>query len=436
MTTLPRGPTSNILVNLQGMMDPFGFTLRMRKRYGDPMSLPKMNGKPGLATGSVEGLRSVFAVPPDSLDQMLADNFNALFGESSLFVLSGARHTAMRKLLMPPFHGQRMRLYGKQMCDLALQQSRDLTPGQQLVAQDLMHKLSLQTIIHIVFGVTAPAEAARLEALLEELRKSFTFGLTLTLMIPGLRREFRGLGPWARRQRATRDLRSFLDPELARRRAEPAERTDVLSLLLEARQEDGTALDDQQIFEQLHTLLFAGYSTTAGALTWALYFLGHAPAALRRLQDELTALGADPEPEALAKAPYLEAVCNETLRLRPPSPGVGRKLNAPMRIAGYDLPAGAGVFAQIIWAHHDPAVFPEPEVFRPERFLERTYSPFEFLPFGGGNRRCIGAAFALYEMKLILGTLLRRYSFELVSRKPVRVGLQGLPGAPVRVIVR
>lgn len=436
MTTLPKGPTSNLLVNIQGLMDPIGFTLRMRERYGDPMSLPKMNGKPGLATGTVEGLRSVFAVPPEMLDQMLGETFTAAFGESSLFVLSGARHAAMRKLLMPPFHGQRMRLYGKQICDLAQQHSQDFKPGQELVAQDLMHAISLQTIVHIVFGITAPADAARLEKLLETLRKNFSLGLTITLMVPALRREFGGFGPWARRQRATQDLRSFLDPELARRRADPTERTDILSLLLKARQEDGTALDDQQIFEQLHTLLFAGYSTTAAALTWALYFLGHAPAILRRLQDELTALGADPEPEALAKAPYLEAVCNETLRLRPPSPGVGRKLNAPMNIAGYDLPAGAGVYAQIIWAHHDPKVFPESDVFRPERFLERTYSPFEFLPFGGGNRRCIGAAFALYEMKLVLGMLLRRYSFELVSKKPVRVGLQGLPGAPVRVIVR
>ncbi|MDC0743934.1 cytochrome P450 [Polyangium mundeleinium] len=427
MATFPKGPTNNFLVNVQGIMDPIGYTLRLRERYGDPMSLPKMDGKPGLATGSVEGLRSVFAVPPEALDQMLAKNFSALFGESSLFVLSGARHTAMRKLLMPPFHGQRMRLYGKQICDLALQHSRDFKPGQQLVAQDLMHTISLQTIIHIVFGVTAPEEAARLEKLLESLRKSLSLGLTVTLVIPWLRREFGGFGPWAHWQRVTQDLRSFLDPELARRRADPAERTDILSLLLKARQEDGTELNDQQIFEQLHTLLFAGHSTTAGALSWALSFLGHAPAVLRRLQDELTALGADPEPEALAKAPYLEAVCNETLRLRPPSPGVGRKLNTPMRIAGYDLPAGAGVFAQIIWAHHDPAVFPESEVFRPERFLERTYSPFEFLPFGGGNRRCIGAAFALYEMKLVLGTLLRRYSFELVSRSQCGWGCRVCP---------
>lgn len=436
MTTLPKGPTSNLLVNVQGMLDPIGFTLRMRERYGDPMSLPKTDGKPGLATGTVEGLRSVFAVPPESLDQMLSGNFAALFGESSLLALSGARHMAMRKLLMPPFHGQRMRLYGTQICDLTVQASQDFKPGLQIVAQDLMHTISVRTIIHLVFGVTEPAAAARLEKLIETLRDCFTFGLTVTLVIPSLRREFSGFGPWARMQGAIRDLRTFLDAEIARRRADRTERTDILSLLLEARQEDGTPLNDRELFEQLYTLLFAGHSTTAGALTWALYFLGHAPAILRRLQDELTALGEDPGPEALAKAPYLEAVCNETLRLRPASPGVGRKLNTPMKIAGYDLPAGSGVFAQIIWAHHDPAVFPDSQVFRPERFLERTYSPFEFLPFGGGNRRCIGAAFALYEMKLILGTLLRRYSFDLVSKKPVRVGLQGLPGSPVRVIVR
>jgi hypothetical protein len=216
MTTLPKGPTNNILMNVQGIFDPIGYTLRMRKRYGDPMSLPKMDGKPVLATGSVEGLRAVFAVPPEALDQMLAESFTAVFGESSLFVLSGARHTAMRKLLMPPFHGQRMRLYGKQICDLALQHSRDFKPGLQLVAQDLMHTISLQTIIHLVFGVTAPAEAARLEKLLEALRKSFSLGLTFTLMIPRLRRELWGFGPWARRLRATQDLRSFLDPEIAR----------------------------------------------------------------------------------------------------------------------------------------------------------------------------------------------------------------------------
>lgn len=185
--------------------------------------------------------------------------------------------------------------------------------------------------------------------------------------------------------------------------------------------EDGTALADSQIFDQLQTLLLAGHSTTEDALAWALYFLAREPQALTRLQGELAELGPGAEPEALAPAPFLEAVCNETLRLRPALPAAARKLRSPLQVAGYDLPVGSTVGASILWAHHNPSVFPQSERFLPERFLQRSYSPFEFLPFGGGNRRCIGAAFALYEMKLVLGTLLQRFSFALASQKPIRL---------------
>ncbi len=185
--------------------------------------------------------------------------------------------------------------------------------------------------------------------------------------------------------------------------------------------EDGTALADSQIFDQLQTLLLAGHSTTEDALAWALYFLAREPQALTRLQGELAELGPGAEPEALAPAPFLEAVCNETLRLRPALPAAARKLRSPLQVAGYDLPVGSTVGASILWVHHNPSVFPQSERFLPERFLQRSYSPFEFLPFGGGNRRCIGAAFALYEMKLVLGTLLQRFSFALASQKPIRL---------------
>jgi cytochrome P450 len=152
----------------------------------------------------------------------------------------------------------------------------------------------------------------------------------------------------------------------------------------------------------------------------------------------LTALGPEPEPEALAQAPFLEAVCHETLRLYPAASAAGRKLVKPLQVAGCDLPAGAGVVISILWAHSNPEVFPEPERFLPERFLDRSYSPFEFLPFGGGHRRCIGAAMGLYEMKLVLGTLLSRLAFTRASTKPIRVvqfvGLE--PSAPVKLFAR
>jgi cytochrome P450 len=199
------------------------------------------------------------------------------------------------------------------------------------------------------------------------------------------------------------------------------ERTDILSLLLAARHEDGSGLDDQAIFEQLVTLLFAGHSTTAMSLTWALHRLLDEPAVLSRLTAEVAALGKDVDPEALAKAPYLEAVCSETLRLYPAALSAGRKLLNPLEVAGYALPAGSGVIVSILLAHYNPEVFPEPTRFRPERFLDRTYTPFEYLPFGGGSRRCIGAAFGLYEMKIVLGTLLQRFVFQRASNKPVHI---------------
>ena len=210
------------------------------------------------------------------------------------------------------------------------------------------------------------------ETLVADMRKAFPRAI-IPMLIPWLRRELWGFGPWARMQATLRAVSGFLKEEIANHRAHPTEQSDILSLLIAARHEDGSGLTDQEIIDQLHTLLFAGHSTTAMALNWALYFLLKEPQSLARLRKELTELGSNPSPELLAKAPF----------------------------------------------HHD--TYPQPEQFSPERFLTRSYSPFEFLPFGGGNRRCIGAAFALYEMKLVLATLLLHLDFELLTTQPIRV---------------
>ncbi len=438
MTSLPSGPRGAIRINLQVIRDPIGSVLRWRQKYGDPMTLPDMNGKPFLITGNPAAIRTLFSAPPENFEPFGVDMLSLIVGDSSVLVLSGSQHTAMRKLLMPPFHGQRMRLYGQQLQELTRERTRELRPGSRVVAQDLMHAISLQAIIQLVFGVSAPEQVARAEKLVSDFRRAFTNPLLLLpILIPWLRHELGGLGPWGRLRRAIRALHGLFGEELAHRRRDPAERTDILSLLMAARHEDGTPLGDPQICDQLLTLLLAGHSTTGDALSWALYFLAREPQALGRLHTELAALGPDPEPEALAKAPFLEAVCNETLRLRPAVPTVARRLKGPMQAAGYELPTGSGLGASILWAHNNPETFPEPERFLPERFLTRTYSPFEFLPFGGGQRRCIGAAFALYEMKVVLSTLLQRFSFTLISKKPVRA-IQTttlMPGSPIRMLV-
>lgn len=436
MSRLPPGPRSRILANLQSARDPIGTTERWRREYGDPMSAIGLDGNPALITGSPEGVRAVFTAPPETFEPFGSEPIGATLGEGSLLVLSGAKHSAMRKLLMPPFHGQRMRVYGKQIRDITLRLTQHLASGSRFVAQDLMHAISLQTIIQLVYGVTAGERAQQAEALIGDFRQAFNPArLILPLLIPSLRREFCGLGPWARLQRATRALRSFLDEDIAARRSQGGERTDILSLLVDARYEDGTALSAQEIFEQLQTLLHAGHSTTATALVWALHTLAQEPQVATRLRAELASLGPEPTPEALARAPFLEAVCHETLRFRAILPATARRLVQPLRVAGYELSPGMSVITSMLWAHSNPALFAQPERFLPERFLERTYTPFEFFPFGGGHRRCIGAAFALYEMKIVLGTLLQRFNFELISKQPVRMVQRDtlIPGSPIEL---
>lgn len=438
MQTLPNGVRGRFRSQLEAVLDPMGAAARWRHQFSDPMTFTGIDGSTTILTGSAEGIRAIFSAPPETYAPLGAEQLSSVLGAGSLLVQSGGEHRAMRKVLMPPFHGQRMRVYGKHIHDLAVEQTRDFKPRTRFVAQELMHAISMQTIIQLVFGVTAPERVAEVMQRSAAFRRAISPWLMIPMMIPCLRREFWGLGPWAALQRAIRGMRGFLTEETRRCRVEPAERADILSLLVAARYDDGTALSDEAIFEQLRTLLLAGHSTTATALTWAFYFLSQEPQVLSRLRLELAALGPDPAPEAIAQAPYLEAVCNETLRIRPLVGSVGRRLKSPMHLLGHELPAGFTVGAFVLWAHTNPAVFPAPERFRPERFLMRSYSPFEFLPFGGGHRRCIGAALALYEMKLVIAALVRRFTFELCSHRPIPIMQREslVPRIPIPMIVR
>jgi cytochrome P450 len=200
--------------------------------------------------------------------------------------------------------------------------------------------------------------------------------------------------------------------------------------MLDARYEDGGAMTDQQIHDELFTLLVAGHETTAIALAWAMYWLHRNPATLQRLRDELTTLGDDPDPEAVARLPYLEAVCHETLRLFPILPLVPRTVIKDMRLGPYTVPAGLNVGFCPAIVHRHPDVYPDPDTFKPERWLARKFTPFEFIPFGGGLRRCIGAAFALYEMKLVLAALLPTHRFSLLDDREIRPQRRNLTLGP------
>lgn len=419
MAELPSGPRSVLRETIAMYMgDPYELQLRTMRQYGETFMAPSLVYGPRFVTGNPAAIKAVFSAEPDTFATAFGDILSIFpgQGEGSLFTLTGERHRAARKLLAPSFHGARMRAYGALICDIARRRAAAWQLRQPFTMLDTTQDIALEVIIQAIFGVTGQMEVQRFH---QHIIDSFATFVPAIVVFKALRRPFWGRGPWARFQRMFGELQRMIMNEVAAHRAAPAGREDILTLLLQSRYEDGTPLSDTELFTQLLTFVFAGHETTAITLAWAMYLLHRNPAVLARLRQELAALGGQPDPDALVKLPYLEAVCNETLRLCPIGPVASRKLARPMTLAGYSLPAGTTIGINVVIAHQRSEVFPEPQVFRPERFLDRTFAPYEFLPFGGGARRCIGAAFAMYEMKLVLATLLNTGELTLLETEPV-----------------
>lgn len=426
MTRLPPGPRNALVTTLKYLRDPYGFPLETARRYGDPYSWPSFLG-PMVVTGSPEGIRTLFTADPDTYSALGAELLGPILGESNLILLSGERHRAMRKLQLPPFHGARMRAYGQLILDAAEEHAGRWQRGRPIPVHRTMQELSLQVILEAVLGLREPgrreAFKAAVLAVISALKPSFMF-------IESLRRPLLGLSAWARFQRTRAHIWALFEEELRARRASPEPREDILSLLLSARYEDGSALTDDELLTQMMNLIVAGHETTASALAWSFHHIHREPAVKARLVEELRGLPEPLDPEAVTRLPYLEAVCSEALRLEPVAPLIGRTLRKGLTLQGFDLPPGTSVGISILQVHRRAGLYPDPERFRPERFLERSYTPFEYLPFGGGARRCIGAAFALYEMKLVLSAILRKYDLRPASDKPVRVAVRNTTAGP------
>jgi len=431
---LPPGPKSTFRSLLGYLRDPMGITDALARRHGDPFTLP---GKtPLVVTGDPAGLKAIYTADPDTFEP-LADDMAVFLGKSSLILIGGPEHRRLRRLLGPPFQGARMRAYGRSIVDLTLAAAATWRPGQVVSIHEVAQRISIDVILQAVFGVRDPAAMADLADRLRRLVDGFS---PLLALFPALRHQFAGIGPFAAFTRRRRRLYEALDARIAEARAQPPA-DDVLSLLVHARGEDGQPMSDDELREQLLLMVVAGHETTAIAISWAIYAL-HRPenaAALARVRDELAPLGPAPDPDALAALPYLEAACLEALRRFPLAPAPApRRLLKELPLLGYTLPPGTAVAAAIGVAHFREDTYPEPLAYRPERFLERKYSPFEFIPFGGGARRCLGAPLATYEMRLVVGALLAARPLRLASLRPdpgkVRAANVG-PAHGVRVVV-
>lgn len=395
-----------------------------RKRYGAAFTIQLPPFRLALFSDR-EAIRTIFAAKGD---EMHAGRFNrilrVLVGNESVLLLDGPEHMRQRKLMMPSFHGERMRFYGETMAEITRRTIAGWPRDAPFVLHAHTQEITLQVILRTVFGADEGAQMIELHQQIKRMLAPAEHAISLVpMMYLSTHEEAEGRPPWkwllAQRNRAD----ALLYRQIAARRADPAcaERKDVLAMLLQARDENGQAMTDTELRDELITALAAGHETTATSLAWAFERILSNPGVRDRLRDEVRALGPRPDPERLAALPYLDATVKEVLRLRPVIPVVGRVLQKEVTLGGYALPAGTSVGACIYLAQRDPEVYPEPEAFRPERFLGVAPDPVSWLPFGGGIRRCIGAAFALYEMKVVLGTIVAACDLELAQKAPARI---------------
>lgn len=356
-----------------------------------------------------------------------------LLGEHSLVLLDGDRHQRQRRLLTPPFHGERMRVYGKLICDVTEQVMSQWTLGEPFCVRSSMQEISLRVILHPVFGLHEGQRCEQLRQLLSSLLDSIGSPLSSSLLFfCSLRRDLGSWSPWGRFLRKQQQINELIYAEIQQRREQPdSSRTDILTLLMSARDETGKPLTDVELRDELLTLLFSGHETTTTALAWALYWINHLPEVRSRLLEELDTLGHAFDPIAIARLPYLTAICEETLRIYPISlVTLARIVKAPLQLMGYQFEPGTVLLPCIYLTHQREDLYPDPKRFKPERFLERQFSPYEYLPFGGGNRSCIGMAFAQFEMKLVLATIMREKQLVLADRRPVKPVRRGFTIAP------
>jgi cytochrome P450 len=421
---LPPGPRMpRALQTLGWLSRPFQFVERARAKYGDTFTM-HIARDTFVVLSDPADVKQVFTGDP-AIFHAGASNIILLpfLGHKSVLLLDGPQHLSQRRLLLPPFHGEKMRRHVDLMAEIAEREVASWPRGVPFAVHPHMQSVTLEVIMRIVFGLDEG------DPRLAELRVRLRSFLESTVD----QRELRKLllyGP--ERSDRRRIFAHVLDPvdeiiaaviDDHRRRDDLEERDDVLSMLLLARHEDGSPMDGVELRDELVTLLVAGHETTATALAWALERLVRHPDALERLTDEVRAGEGDE---------YVDGVIKETLRLRPVIPFVGRKLTEPQTIAGYDLPAGARVAPSIHLMHRREDIYPDPAAFKPERWLDMRANPYTYLPFGGGVRRCLGASFAETEMRVVLGAIVSNVRLAPARPESEKVGRRVITLVPGR----
>jgi cytochrome P450 len=403
-----------------------------RREIGDSFSLRFLGfERPMVLISDPAAIKAVYMERSHGLPPGRNLILEPILGSQSLLLQEGAEHLARRRLMLPPFHGERMRSYEAVLDEIVSAEIDSWPLHSEFPIHTRMQAITLEAILRVVFGV---ADGPRLERLRQMLSTVLTETASPRSQLIALAtRRFRGGNAFARYEKQLKEVDDLLYAEIAehRTRSDLGDRDDILSMLMLASFEDGSTMDDTELRDQLMTLLLAGHETTATALAWTFDLLLRHPEPLQKLRDSLEA-GEDD---------YLRATISESLRLRPVLPIAGRRLATELEIDGYTLPAGTDVAPAIWLTHTRPDVYPEPFAFRPERFLGQGPDTYAWIPFGGGIRRCIGAAFAEFEMRIVLREVLTRCDLHKASPLPEKTGRRNITlspkdGTPVVVTAR
>jgi cytochrome P450 family 110 len=444
MTSPPTVTTPNFLQLWQWVITPLEFLHKYGQRCGDIFTVSM--------TGGFEG--AVFISNPQAIQQLLTNDtkqFSApgaingilkpFLGNRGVILLDGGEHRQRRQLLMPQFHGDKIRGYTDIMRNITREVIQRWQVGETINVREQMQSISMSVILQTVFGLyqgdrydLIRSQLIKVMSLLESpINASFLF-------FPNLQKDLGAWSPWGKFLRNRVELDRLIYQEITDRRAALADnhhsdqalaRTDILSMLIGSQDADGNGMSDVELRDELMTLLFAGHETTATALAWAVYWINYLPEVKEKLLAEFATIESTEDVLAISRLPYLSAVCSETLRIYP----VGmltfpRITQEPVSIQGYDLPAQTVVVGCIYLTHHREDIYPEPNLFKPERFLNRQFSPYEYFPFGGGSRRCIGMALAQLELKLVLFEVLTNCQLELTGKLPVVPARRGVTLGP------
>jgi cytochrome P450 len=395
--SLPAGPRQSKAVQTLGWWSrPVSFLERGRREYGKRFTVRLLQTPPFVMISDPDEVRQVFTAPPDVLHPGEgARILEPVIGTNSVILLDEGAHLEQRKLMLPAFHGEKMQRLAGLMTEVAEREAAGWPRDEPLALHPRMQDLTLEIILRAAFGLDP---GPRLDALRSRLTSVLALGARPLGMLPFLQRDLGGRGPWARFLRLREEIDALLFELIEERRQDHGDRDDVLAMLLEARHEDGSPMSERELRDELMTLLVAGHETTASELAWAFERLVRTPDVLGRLVAEVDSGDGDA---------YLTATIQETLRARPVLPNAAPRLvKQEITVGGWTYEPGTCLVANAYLVHHDADNYEDPYSFRPERFLEEPPGTYTWIPFGGGRRRCLGASFALMEMKIVLRAVL------------------------------